>query len=56
MSETLHIDRLLYSGNGLAISERNTPVLVPFTLPGETVEASRPNASNEAQLLCVLTP
>jgi 23S rRNA (uracil1939-C5)-methyltransferase len=56
MSETLHIDRALYSGNGLAHSEHGTPVLVPFTLPGETVEASRPNASNEAQLLCVLTP
>jgi 23S rRNA (uracil1939-C5)-methyltransferase len=56
MSETLHIDRALYSGNGLAHSERGGPVLVPFTLPGETVEASNPNASNEAQLLCVLTP
>jgi len=56
MSETLHIDRVLYSGNGLAFSERGAPVLVPFTLPGETVEATNPNASNEAQLLCVLTP
>jgi 23S rRNA (uracil1939-C5)-methyltransferase len=56
MSETLHIDRALYSGNGLAHTSRGTPVLVPFTLPGETVEATAPNASNEAQLLCVLTP
>jgi 23S rRNA (uracil1939-C5)-methyltransferase len=56
MSESLHIDRALYSGNGLAHSERGGPVLVPFTLPGETVEVSNPNASNEAQLLCVLTP
>jgi 23S rRNA (uracil1939-C5)-methyltransferase len=56
MSETLHIERLLYSGNGLALSERGAPVMVPFTLPGETVEATNPNASNEAQLLCVLTP
>jgi len=56
MSETLYIERVLYSGNGLAFSERGTPVMVPFTLPGETVEASNPNASNEAQLLCVLTP
>ncbi len=56
MSETLHIDRALYSGNGLALSDRGTPVLVPFTLPGETVEATNPNASNEAHLLCVLTP
>jgi 23S rRNA (uracil1939-C5)-methyltransferase len=56
MSETLHIDRALYSGNGLAHTERGATVLVPFTLPGETVEASNPNASNEAQLFCVLTP
>ena len=56
MSETLHIERVLYSGNGLAFSDRGSPVMVPFTLPGETVEASNPNASNEAQLLCVLTP
>ena len=56
MSETLHIDRMLYSGSGLAHNERGATVLVPFTLPGETVEATLPNASNEAQLLCVLTP
>jgi 23S rRNA (uracil1939-C5)-methyltransferase len=56
MSETLHIDRVLYSGNGFALSERGAPVLIPFTLAGETVEATNPNASNEAQLLCVLTP
>lgn len=56
MSETLHIVRALYSGNGLAHSARGAAVLVPFTLPGETVEATNPNASNEAQLLCVLTP
>jgi 23S rRNA (uracil1939-C5)-methyltransferase len=61
MSETLHIDRVLYSGNGLARTERGATVLVPFTLPGETVEASKPpnnspNAGTEAQLLCVLTP
>ncbi len=56
MSETLDIDRVLYNGNGLAYTERGTPVLVPFTLPGETVEASASNASNEAQLLCVLAP
>jgi 23S rRNA (uracil1939-C5)-methyltransferase len=61
MSETLHIDRVLYSGNGLALSKRGGPVLVPFTLPGETVEATNSNASNlslgnQAQLLCVLTP
>ncbi len=56
MSETLHIDRALYSGNGLAHTARGSAVLVPFTLPGETVEATKPNASSEAQLLCVLTP
>lgn len=56
MSETLHIDRILYSGNGLARTAHGTTVLVPFTLPGETVEATPPNASNEAQPLCVLTP
>jgi 23S rRNA (uracil1939-C5)-methyltransferase len=56
MSETLHIDRALYSGNGLAHTSRGATVLVPFTLPGEMVEATAPNASNEAQLLCVLTP
>jgi len=56
MSETLHIERTLYSGNGLAHTERGATVLVPFTLPGETIEATNPNASNEAQLLCVLTP
>lgn len=56
MSETLQIDRVLYNGNGLARGPQGTPVLVPFTLPGETVEASQSNASNEAQLFCVLTP
>ena len=56
MSETLHIDRILYSGNGLARTPLGTTVLVPFTLPGETVEATPPNASNQAELLCVLTP
>jgi 23S rRNA (uracil1939-C5)-methyltransferase len=56
MSETLRIDRVLYSGNGLAQTTRGATVLVPFTLPGETVEATDPNASNQAQLLCVLTP
>jgi 23S rRNA (uracil1939-C5)-methyltransferase len=56
MSETLHIDRALYSGNGLARMPSGAAVLVPFTLPGETVEASPPNASNQAELLCVLTP
>ncbi|MGA7157552.1 MAG: 23S rRNA (uracil(1939)-C(5))-methyltransferase RlmD [Acidobacteriaceae bacterium] len=56
MSETLEIDRILYNGNGLALTSRGTPVLVPFTLPGETVEVSPPNASNEAELLCVITP
>jgi 23S rRNA (uracil1939-C5)-methyltransferase len=56
MSETLHIDRALYSGNGLSHMPSGATVLVPFTLPGETVEATHPNASNEAQLLCVLTP
>ena len=56
MSETLHIDRVLYSGNGLAHEPSGATVMVPFTLPGETVEATTPNASNEAQLLYVLTP
>ncbi len=56
MSETLQIDRVLYNGNGLARSSRGRPVLVPFTLPGETVEVSPPNASHEAHLLCVLAP
>ena len=56
MSETLHIDRVLYSGNGLARTPHGATVLVPFTLPDETVEATTPNASNETQLLCVLTP
>lgn len=56
MSETIEIARVLYNGNGLGRTSRGMPVLVPFTLPQETVEASAPNASNEAQLLCVLTP
>ena len=56
MSETLRIERVLYSGNGLARTDRGATVLVPFTLPGETVEASLPQAGAEAQLLCVLTP
>jgi 23S rRNA (uracil1939-C5)-methyltransferase len=56
MSETYHIDRVLYSGNGLARTERGATVLVHFTLPNETVEATTSNASNETQLLCVLTP
>lgn len=56
MSETLDIERVLYNGSGIALTSRGTPVLVPFTLPGETVEASASNASNEAQLLCVLNP
>jgi 23S rRNA (uracil1939-C5)-methyltransferase len=56
MSETLHIDRILYSGNGLARTDRGATVLVPYTLPGETVEATLPHTGTEAQLLCVLTP
>ena len=56
MSETLQIDRILYSGNGLTRTSHGATVLVPFTLPGETVEATPPNASNEAQLLCVIAP
>jgi len=56
MSETLHIDRVLYSGNGLARTGQGGAVLIPFTLPGETVEATTPSAGNQANLLCVLTP
>jgi 23S rRNA (uracil1939-C5)-methyltransferase len=56
MSETLHIDRVLYSGNGLARTGQGGAVLIPFTLPGETVEATNASAGNQANLLCVLTP
>lgn len=56
MSETLSVDRVLYSGNGLAHTPAGGAVLVPFTLPGETVEVALSAPGNQAQLLCVLTP
>jgi 23S rRNA (uracil1939-C5)-methyltransferase len=56
MSETLSIEQVLYSGNGLAHTPGGATVLVPFTLPGETVEAAVSEFGSTAQLLCVLTP
>ncbi len=56
MSETLSIEQVLYSGNGLAHTPLGATVLVPFTLPGESVEAAVSEFGGPAQLLCVLTP
>jgi 23S rRNA (uracil1939-C5)-methyltransferase len=62
MSETLHVDHVIYSGNGLVHKPDGTTVLVPFTLPGETIETNETNetndsnVSNEVPLLCVLIP
>lgn len=54
----LHIEKAIYGGAGLARHEGKT-IFVPFTLPGETVEAElrRSKASYaEAQLTQILTP
>lgn len=40
---TLHIEHLVYSGEGLAHTETGAPVLVPFTLPGEVVRLDGPS-------------
>ena len=55
----LRIERVVYGGSGLARTneEAGTDVVfVPFTLPGELVEAARTEHKNELQLVRVLEP
>ena len=57
---TLRIERVVYGGFGLARSSGAEPdshasaSLVPFTLPGELVEALPSGPKDDLQLLCVL--
>jgi 23S rRNA (uracil1939-C5)-methyltransferase len=56
MTERLTIDRLAHRGDGVADTP-DGPVFVPYTLPGETVEAERvPGHPDRRQLLRVDTP
>jgi 23S rRNA (uracil1939-C5)-methyltransferase len=56
MVERLTIDRLAHRGDGVADTP-NGPVFVPYTLPGETVEAERvPGHPDRRQLLRIDTP
>jgi 23S rRNA (uracil1939-C5)-methyltransferase len=55
----LQIEKVVYGGAGLAHEPEGKTILVPFTLPGELVEAQLPEqkkAPVEASLLQVLTP
>src|SRR5215204_5286169 len=56
MTEHLLIDRLAHRGDGVADTP-DGPVFVPYTLPGETVEAERvPGHPDRRHLLRVETP
>ncbi len=56
MTERLLIDRLAHRGEGVADTP-DGPVFVPYTLPGETVEAERvPGHPDRRHLLRVETP
>ena len=56
MTERLLIDRLAHRGDGVADTP-DGPVFVPYTLPGETVEAERvPGHPDRRHLLRVETP
>jgi 23S rRNA (uracil1939-C5)-methyltransferase len=48
MSLQLHIEKLIYGGDGLSRSDGEV-VLTPFVLPGETVEAERTEARKHVQ-------
>jgi 23S rRNA (uracil1939-C5)-methyltransferase len=48
MSLQLHIEKLVYGGEGLSRSEGEV-VFTPFVLPGETVEAERAEARKHVQ-------
>lgn len=55
----LQIEKVVYGGNGLARSENGATVFVPFTLAGETVEASLREEKNgviEAAFESVVIP
>ena len=55
----LRIERVVYGGFGLARTSENNgsdAAFVPFTLPGELVEAVRKEHKNELQLVRVLEP
>ena len=55
MTERLTIDRLAHRGDGIADTPAG-PVYVPYTLPGETVEAEHvPGHPDRRQLLRVIT-
>jgi 23S rRNA (uracil1939-C5)-methyltransferase len=56
MTERLLIDRLAHRGEGVADTP-DGPVFVPYTLPGETVEAERvPGHPDRRHLLRIETP
>jgi 23S rRNA (uracil1939-C5)-methyltransferase len=56
MTERLLIDRLAHRGEGVAETP-DGPVFVPYTLPGETVEAERvPGHPDRRHLLQIETP
>jgi 23S rRNA (uracil1939-C5)-methyltransferase len=56
MTERLLIDRLAHRGDGVADTP-DGPVFVPYTLPGETVEAERvPGHPDRRHLLRIETP
>jgi 23S rRNA (uracil1939-C5)-methyltransferase len=56
MTERLLIDRLAHRGEGVADTP-DGPVFVPYTLPGETVEAERvPGHPDRRHLLQIETP
>jgi len=56
MTDRLVIDRLAHRGDGVADSP-DGPVYVPYTLPGETVEAERvPGHPDRRHLLRVIAP
>ncbi|MBX9829040.1 MAG: class I SAM-dependent RNA methyltransferase [Xanthobacteraceae bacterium] len=56
MTERLTIDRLAHRGDGVADTPGG-PVFVPYTLPGETVEAERvPGHPDRRHLLRIDTP
>jgi 23S rRNA (uracil1939-C5)-methyltransferase len=54
----LQIEKIVYSGAGMAHEPEGKTVLVPFTLPGELIEVQlveQKKASDEASLLQVMT-
>src|ERR1700761_5009440 len=53
-TEQLRIERAVYGGSGLAKLHAGAVAFVPFTVPGEFVEAAVPSSGNEAELVRIL--